>query len=430
MSKPPSFCDPTRNPIYGMLEDLLRELDRIKKELEALDLDNVAVKIANDLRKELEERLADIEAKITQAAQDIEENILNLLVPIQEQIEEAQKQLETLKRGLNISEAWSWSEDGTDRFTTVYPKKNLWDGTITTARTERSSDGRHIKHTINTLLGSRISIAGNRFIEADLTRQARAHTGKILLNGIPLRSDQVPVRFAGSNSTSDGFRLIYNNYDLETGEFQTVYSIFSVNHSAILDIPFSIGVISTGDVLDIYDLKIEFIDLDTSSPTRAQGVYTTPEELDPVNAFPQYHAYALQTFSSPERYSRFEYTREAIRNMVSKEADDSHKEIKISDIEGLEEALGRKTNVRGYSNGFVTNILGSNVDMLRESGTFVGSNMDGTPPSVGEWYIQNLVQSDAFITQIAYSVRSPLEPPRYRIFSNGEWHAWQKFALE
>nr|WP_216682548.1 hypothetical protein [Enterococcus innesii] len=426
MSKPPSFCDPTRNPIYGMLEDLLKELDRIKKELEALDLDNVADKIANDLRKELEDRLADIEAKITQAAQDIEENILDLLVPIQEQIEEAQQQLEILKRGLTVSEAWAWSEDGTERFTTVYPRKNLWDGTITTTGFIRSNDGRHIQRTLTGALTT-MSVAGNRFMEANGTAQHRTHTGFLFLNGECLTADQVPTRFAGTTSTSNGFRLNYNDYDLETGYFETAYQMFRANNSNILQIVFPDGVLKEGDVIDIYDLKIEetFV-----NDFRAQGVYTTPEELDPVNAFPQYHAYALQTFSSPERYSRFEYTREAIRNMVSKEADDSHKEIKISDIEGLEEALGRKTNVRGYSNGFVTNILGSNVDMLRESGTFVGSNMDGTPPSVGEWYIQNLVQSDAFITQIAYSVRSPLEPPRYRIFSNGEWHAWQKFALE
>ncbi|EPH95577.1 hypothetical protein D922_01185, partial [Enterococcus faecalis 06-MB-DW-09] len=123
MSKPPSFCDPTRNPIYGMLEDLLRELDRIKKELEALGLDDVADKIANDLRKELEARLADIEEKILrieqaiadididQLVKDIEESILEQLDPIRIQIEEIQNQLETLKLGLTISEAWSWSED-------------------------------------------------------------------------------------------------------------------------------------------------------------------------------------------------------------------------------------------------------------------------------------------------------------------------------
>lgn len=347
MSKSPSFCDPTRNPIYGMLEDLLRELDRIKNELEALDLDNVADKIANDLRKELEARLSDIEEKILrieqaiadididQLVKDIEESILEQLDPIKVQIDEIQQQLNILKQGLIISEAWSWSEDGTDRFTTEYPKKNLWDGTITTARTERNSDGRHIKHTINTALGSRISIAGNRFIEADLTHQARAHTGKILLNGIPLRSDQVPARFAGSNSTSNGFRLIYNNYDLETGEFQTVYSIFSTNHSAILDIPFSIGVISTGDVLDIYDLKIEFIDSGTSNQTRAQGIYTTPEELDPLNAFPQYHAYALQKFTTPERYSRFEFTREAIKLLQQQQNDEiNHLARRITGLGG------------------------------------------------------------------------------------------------
>lgn len=308
MSKPPSFCDPTRNPIYGMLEDLLKELDRIKKELEALDLDNVADKIANDLREELEARLADIELKITQAAQDIEKNILDLLGPIQKQIEEAQQQLEILKRGLNINEAWAWSEDGTERFTTVYPRKNLWDGTLTTAGFERSSDGRHIQRTLTGTL-TLMAVAGNRFMEANATHEYRAHTGFLLLNGEPLTADQVPSRFAGSTSTSNGFQLRFNNYDLETGYFETAYSLFHANNSNILQIVFPADVLKAGDVIDIYDLKIEETFVNNF---RAQGVYTTPEALDPANAFPQYHAYALQQFTTPERYSRFELTREAI----------------------------------------------------------------------------------------------------------------------
>lgn len=285
------------------------------------DLRNLVLEQASGIDKDLtefENRLEQIESAIDsfdvdqlaqEIAQELEKQITDQLELMNKEISEAQQQLETLKRGLNISEAWSWSEDGKDRFTTVYPKKNLWDGTITTARTERSDDGRHIRHTINTALGSRVSITGNRFMEAEGTHQARAHTGVLLLNGQTLTSDQVPVRFAGSTSTTNGFQIRHNSYDLETGRFETAYSLFSANHSLILDIPFLVGIVKTGDVLDIYDLKIEETFINNA---RAQNIYTTPDELDPVNAFPQYHAYALQQFATPERYSRFELTREAI----------------------------------------------------------------------------------------------------------------------
>lgn len=285
------------------------------------DLRNLVLEQASGIDHDLtefEERIRNIESAIgsfdvgqmaQEIAQELKQQITDQLDPMNKEIREAQQQLETLKRGLNISEAWSWSEDGKDRFTTVYPRKNLWDGTITTARTERSEDGRHIRHTINTALGSRVSITGNRFMEAKGTHQVRAHTGVLLLNGQTLTSDQVPVRFAGSVSTNSGFQMRHSSYDLETGRFETAYSLFSTNHSLILDIPFLAGIVKTGDVIDIYDLKIEET---FANNVRAQSIYTTPEALDPVNAFPQYHAYAMQQFATPERYSRFELTREAI----------------------------------------------------------------------------------------------------------------------
>lgn len=285
------------------------------------DLRNLVLEQAAGIDQDLsefEERIRNIESAIDsfdvdQLAQEITEElkqeISDQLDPMNLEIRQAQQQLETLKRGLNISEAWSWSEDGKDRFTTVYPRRNLWDGTLTTTGFVRSSDGRHIQRTLTGALTT-MSVAGNRFMEANGTAQHRTHTGFLFLNGECLTADQVPTRFAGTTSTTNGFRLNYNNYDLETGYFETAYQMFHANNSNILQVLFPAGVLKSGDVIDIYDLKIEetFV-----NDFRALGVYTTPEALDPVNAFPQYHAYALQQFTTPERYSRFELTREAIR---------------------------------------------------------------------------------------------------------------------
>ncbi|MGA5589916.1 hypothetical protein ACPCF3_00750 [Enterococcus mundtii] len=284
------------------------------------DLRNLVLEQVSGIDRDLtefEDRIQNIELAIDsfdvdqlaqEIAQELEKQIADQLDPMNKEIREAQQQLETLKRGLSISEAWSWSEDGTDRFTTVYPRKNLWDGTLTTAGFVRSNDGRHIQRTLTGGLTT-MSVAGNRFMEADGTHQHRTHTGFLFLNGECLTADQVPTRFAGTTSTSNGFRLNYNNYDLQTGYFETAYQMFHANNSNILQVLFPAGVLKAGDVIDIYDLKIEET---FANDFRAQGVYTTPEALDPVNAFPQYHAYALQRFTTPARYSRFEFTREAI----------------------------------------------------------------------------------------------------------------------
>ncbi len=285
------------------------------------DLRNLVLEQAAGIDQDLsefEERIRNIESAIDsfdveklakEIALELEKKVLDQLQQMSEQLEEAQQQLELLKRGLNISEAWSWSEDGTDRFTTVYPRKNLWDGTITTAGFIRSNDGRHIQRTLTGAI-TIMSVVGNRFMEADGTHQYRTHTGFLFLNGECLTADQVPTRFAGTTSTNNGFRVHFNDYNLETGYFETAYSMFHANNSTILQVLFPGGVLKSGDVIDIYDLKIEetFV-----NDFRALGVYTTPKALDPVNAFPQYHAYALQQFTTPERYSRFELTKEAIR---------------------------------------------------------------------------------------------------------------------
>lgn len=44
---------------------------------------------------------------------------------LNERIDELNSQFEKLKLDLKLSKAWAWSEDGTDRFTTVYPNENL-----------------------------------------------------------------------------------------------------------------------------------------------------------------------------------------------------------------------------------------------------------------------------------------------------------------
>lgn len=100
----------------------------------------------------------------------------------------------------------------------------------------------------------------------------------------------------------------------------------------------------------------------------------------------------------------------------------------IANVTGLQTALDGKTNVRGHSNGTVTQISNANLNDIVESGIFMGSTMTNAPDT-GWWYIQNMVHNANYVTQIAYRLNSTDQRIQIRIKNNGTWQAWQTFML-
>lgn len=100
----------------------------------------------------------------------------------------------------------------------------------------------------------------------------------------------------------------------------------------------------------------------------------------------------------------------------------------IANVTGLQTALDGKTNVRGHSNGTVTQISNANLNDIVESGIFMGSTMTNAPDT-GWWYIQNMVHNANYVTQIAYRLNSMDQRIQIRIKNNGTWQAWQTFML-
>lgn len=90
----------------------------------------------------------------------------------------------------------------------------------------------------------------------------------------------------------------------------------------------------------------------------------------------------------------------------------------------LATGLSTKTNLRGYSNGAVTDINGTDLNNLTESGTFMGMNLINAPDA-SWWFIVNQVHNSNYITQIAYIVTETSDRPRIRKKSNGTWGEWQ-----
>lgn len=100
----------------------------------------------------------------------------------------------------------------------------------------------------------------------------------------------------------------------------------------------------------------------------------------------------------------------------------------IANVTGLQTALDGKTNVRGHSNGTVTQISNANLNDIVESGIFMGSTMTNAPDT-GWWYIQNMVHNANYVTQVAYRLNSTDQRIRIRIKNNGTWQAWQTCML-
>ncbi|EPH93760.1 hypothetical protein D922_01725, partial [Enterococcus faecalis 06-MB-DW-09] len=235
--------------------------------------------------------------------------------------------------------AWSWSEDGTDRFTTIYPRENiaLW------------PEGGFSQHTINTyglweatwtdnyrtlhlrahnsgnLNGNRVRYRYRNAENQDVTplRNAwRIYQGRMLLDGEPFKREYFQgsspnARPAFNSNRSTQTRFLSFEID-EDGNFEVCEGIPSTNGN-IFDIPLTLSHSSMiGRTITFEQLKIEDV-LVPEDQTLAnflgpvdKSMYTPRTWVDSENAIPLYHAYALQQFSTPERYSRFELTREAI----------------------------------------------------------------------------------------------------------------------
>lgn len=94
-------------------------------------------KIISDAKTEIDEKVAESETQIDAKLKDTNDKITKA----NQKITEYDQNLNELRNDLKLSEAWAWSKDGTDRFTTVYPKENLWVQSSSTSGYINATDG-------------------------------------------------------------------------------------------------------------------------------------------------------------------------------------------------------------------------------------------------------------------------------------------------
>ncbi|WP_230327844.1 BppU family phage baseplate upper protein [Enterococcus faecium] len=94
-------------------------------------------KILADGKQEIDQKITESETQIDAKVKDTNDKITKA----NQKITEYDQNLNELRNDLKLSEAWAWSKDGTDRFTTVYPKENLWVQSSSTSGYINATDG-------------------------------------------------------------------------------------------------------------------------------------------------------------------------------------------------------------------------------------------------------------------------------------------------
>lgn len=338
------------------------------------DLRNLVLEQAAGIDQDLsefEERIRNIESAIDlfdveelakEIALDLEQKVLAQLQQMSKQLEDAQQQLSDLKQGMTISEAWSWSEDGSDRFTTVYPRENiavwpeggfsqhtlgtygLWEATWT----ENYQTLRLRAHNSGNLNGNR---ARYRYRDANnetvTPKRAcwRYYQGRMLLDGEPFKKDYFqtsnanPIPTLNANRTSAS-RFLKFEID-EDGYFEACEPI-SATTGDIFNLTLSqshsemIGRTITFEQLKIEDILVpEGQTLTNFLGPVEKSIYTPRTWVNPLNAIPPYHAFAIYPFKDPTLYTRFELTKEAIR-LIEQQQNEKMNQLaqRITDLGG------------------------------------------------------------------------------------------------
>ena len=230
----------------------------------------------------------------------------------------------------NLSPAWSWSKDGTDRFTTVYPGENLLSDTspnkFPTLENKRAagSGTATIAENGNILVtasgGSPYYFAGNfsskqvlsdDFISKIKGKKIVASADVAFVNQLTTPTNDLGIsiyfwRNAGSYWTPETRKTI--------SEAETI-SISASMPDDVVNVLVAVrgfGKFVPNSSYEISRMKLEIVDDDDASPT----IYTPAPSEDPLNAYPKYKGLRLAPSDNPADYD-WSYTDEYVDYLKS-----------------------------------------------------------------------------------------------------------------
>ncbi|HIB1931681.1 TPA: BppU family phage baseplate upper protein [Enterococcus faecium] len=264
-------------------------------------------KILADGKQEIDQKIAESETqidvkvkdtndKITKANQDVATLNTNI-DKANDRIDQTNQNLNEMRNGMKLYEAWAWSKDGTDRFTTVYPGENY---------VLKSKDG--------------YTAAGN----------GGSNQYPAAINSIPLNPD-----ILGKDATIQ-YKLTISNY--ESGSFVVLKlynavgvwasfggnSMISGNGTWLIQWKGTLPPLKENGLSKVdfnTNLKADILieELQIKEGTEYQ-IYTPAPSEDYANAYPTYKGISIVDSNNPNDYSwdvTPEYTEKGLNDSVS-----------------------------------------------------------------------------------------------------------------
>lgn len=269
-------------------------IDKIEKILADGKLE-IEKKIAES-ETQIDAKLKDTNDKITKANQDVATLNTNI-DKANDRIDQTNQNLNEMINGMKLYEAWAWSKDGTDRFTTVYPGENY---------VLKSKDG--------------YTAAGN----------GGSNQYPAAINSIPLNPD-----ILGKDATIQ-YKLTISNY--ESGSFVALKlynavgvwdtfggnSMISGNGTWLIQWKGTLPPLKENGLSKVdfnTNLKADILieELQIKEGTEYQ-IYTPAPSEDYANAYPTYKGISIVDSNNPNDYSwdvTPEYTEKGLNDTVS-----------------------------------------------------------------------------------------------------------------
>ncbi|MFB8594955.1 BppU family phage baseplate upper protein [Enterococcus faecium] len=280
-------------------------IDKIEKILADGKLE-IEQKIAES-ETQIDAKLKDTNDKITKANQDVATLNTNI-DKANDRIDQTNQQIGELRNDMKLSEAWAWSKDGTDRFTTVYPGENYSKNSRITLELSNVTNNRNqlngdVPHNLADLAGKTVTIS----VEIEVKNAQPQTSG----SGFRIGCEATIPRASGETFYLGVWENLSAGQTIATKRISRTLSIpndIVATHAEGLHL----YVQANGDYFRVSKPKIELGD----TPT----IYTPAPSEDYANAYPTYKGISIVDSNNPNDYSwdiMPEYTEKGLNDSVS-----------------------------------------------------------------------------------------------------------------
>ncbi|MCM6879495.1 BppU family phage baseplate upper protein [Enterococcus faecium] len=250
-------------------------------------------KILADGKQEIEQKITESETQIDAKVKDTNDKITKA----NQKITEYDQNLNELRNDMKLSEAWAWSKDGTDRFTTVYPGENY----VLKSKEPYTATGNGESNQYP---------SGLRGIPFD----------PVVLGEMATIQWKVTI---SNYEYGSSIKLVLQN---ATGFWEPCGAKYGIKGNGVWIVQWK-GTLAPlkhgGKPLIMFntnlkaDISIEKLQINRGTEYQ---IYTPAPSEDPLNAYPQYRGLALLPSDLPDDYSwdiTPEYTEKGLNNTVS-----------------------------------------------------------------------------------------------------------------